>query len=83
MVRGKSEAKFSIVRKMSQNNAEKRYKIHDRQSLQENIQIGIKRLLDIEISKTRDLTKVEEIFTKAEIQAKMIKGGLSQRKGLN
>lgn len=68
MVRGKVEARFSIVRKLSQSHAVKKYKSggHRRFANVKTIAQGIKKLLsDGDFS--RDLTKLEESFTKAEI----------------
>ena len=68
MIRGKVEARFSIVRKMSQNHASKKYKAsgHRRFGNVKNIAQGLKKLLS-DGDKRKDLSKLEESFAKAEL----------------
>ena len=72
MCRGKFEARFSIVKKMSNNNAMKKYKSAGNNIRHiKDIGSGIKKLLS-EQSDHKDLSKFSESFKKAELKARVL-----------
>lgn len=82
MTRGKFEARFSIVRKMSENHAKKKFKPRTKGVKHiKNIENGIKKLLSD--NKDKDFKRVEESILKSELIAKIIKNKMQRRKGMH
>ena len=82
MIRGKFEARFSIMRKMSENHCKKKYKPAKKPIKQvKNIGQGIRKLLSD--NSLKDYSMVDDTLKKADLMTKMIQNRKMSKKDVN